>query len=170
LPCWLKEIVWLVPVKVKATADETTSRKLLFATLDSNLAAVSKQVPLLVALTFSGEVFMLLLVEDTPFLSNWQPVAVPALTLTTYQAVDVPPSAVNVTSDDVSDEELVAEVVSVIGVEIPTLTLFEVESPRKSVATRVIRRSAASRAVPLITPVEGFKVRPFGSPGVDEIE
>jgi hypothetical protein len=59
-----------VPVKVKATADETTSRKLLFATLDSNLAAVSKQVPLLVALTFSGEVFMLLLVEDTPFLSN----------------------------------------------------------------------------------------------------
>jgi hypothetical protein len=57
-------------VKVNVTAGETTSRKLLFVTLASNLAAVSKQVPLLVALTFSGEVFMLLLVDDTPFFSN----------------------------------------------------------------------------------------------------
>ncbi len=157
-------------MKVNVTAGETTSRKLLFVTLDSSFAAVSRHVPLLVALILRGEVLMLLLVEETPFLSKEQPVAVPALTLTTYQAVDVPPSAVNVTSAEVSEEELVEEVVKVIGVEIPILTLFDVEIPRKSVATKVIRRSAASSAVPLITPVDVFSVRPFGSPGVDEME
>ena len=94
----------------------------------------------------------------------------PALTRTTYQAEDVPPSAENVTSADVSDDELVAEVVNVMGVDIPTLTLFDVVSPRKSVATKVISRSAASSAVPLITPVDVLSVRPFGSPGVDEME
>jgi hypothetical protein len=57
-----------------------------------------------------------------------------------------------------------------MGVDIPTLTLFDVESPRKSVATKVISRSAASSAVPLITPVDVFSVRPLGSPGVDEME